>query len=44
VGLGRVKTQAPATRIEYFGRIALHESQITLRTKWSDIALENYIF
>jgi hypothetical protein len=29
MGLGRAKTQAPAERIEYFGRIEHHGSQIT---------------
>ena len=31
-GLGRVKTQAPATCVEYLGGIAYRESQILLRT------------
>jgi hypothetical protein len=32
LGLGRVKTQAPAARTEYFEGIAEHESQIMLCT------------
>jgi hypothetical protein len=41
LGLGCVKTQAPAACVEYLGGIAYRESQILLRL---DAARENSIF
>jgi hypothetical protein len=42
LGLGRVKTPAPAARVEYLGGFAHHESQVMLRSAASYCVGEVY--